>query len=110
MMEKTFISLALIAAVIVLAALYSRWTLRGADDLPQTIPRAPCGGHYHDREANRPEWQISEHDQEIMHGYETSRESAQIKSCQSTAVTACRRRGAAIKVLSVSRGIWSPDL
>jgi hypothetical protein len=29
MMEKTFISLALIAAVIVLAALYSRWTLRG---------------------------------------------------------------------------------
>jgi len=55
-------------------------------------------------------WHISEHDLEIMHGYETSRESAQIKSCQSTAVTACRRRGAAIKVLSVSRGFWSPDL
>jgi hypothetical protein len=28
-MEKTIISLAFIAAVIVLAALYSRWTLRG---------------------------------------------------------------------------------
>ncbi|SRR5258708_39378308 len=106
MMEKTFISLALIAAVIVLAALYSRWTLTYLKRSRVRLVEVTIT-------TEKPtvwRWQISEHDQEIMHGYETSRESAQIKSCQSTAVTACRRRGAAIKVLSVSRGFWSPDL
>ena len=46
-------------------------------------------------------WHISEHDLEIMHGYETSRETAQIKGDNALFklltehVTACR--GAAIK-------------